>query len=426
MITFIVAVLLIVGVNTLVWTTAGLARVATSWLHRWRPRPRGSLPTRDDVAVIIAAHNEELVIGTTISSAASLIPASHIFVVSDGSTDSTCDIAMDAGATVLDLRPNRGKAGALSMLIREFDLASQFEVVMVLDADTQLAPDYFDTGLPLFSDDNVVAVAGMATSLPEVADTSLIGRILVAYRERVYVTMQYLHKFGQAARGANVVSIVPGFASMYRSRILSEIDIDAPGLTIEDYNMTFEVHAKKLGRIAFHPTAAIALTQDPATMNDYTKQVSRWNLGLWQTVRRHGIHRGNFWAALYFFVTELVLSSVMMLLLVPLAVSLLALTVIDALDGEQPTFASAVVLLIPPLALLCGVLIPDYLMTIFAAVVSRKPWMLVLGFAFIALRIVDAFLCLRALRRAWGHATSGSWASPSRRAVTTEVAAVRT
>ncbi|MDJ0336184.1 glycosyltransferase [Salinibacterium sp. G-O1] len=422
MTTFIIAVLVVVGINTLVWTSVGMMRVMTAWLQR-QPEVAPNVPTRNDVAVIVAAHNEELVIATTIRSAAALLPLENIFVVSDGSTDLTSEIAMDAGATVLDLHPNRGKAGALSTLIKEFDLASRFEVVLLLDADTQLAPDYFDTGLPLFSDDGVVAVAGRATSLPEVAETSLIGRILVAYRERVYVTVQYLHKFGQAARGANVVSIVPGFASMYRSRILSEIDIDAPGLTIEDYNMTFEVHAKKLGRIAFHPRAAIALTQDPATMLDYTKQISRWSLGMWQTVRRHGMHVGRFWTALFFFVLELIVSSVVMLLFVPLVATLLTLVVVDSLDGAAPTIASLTVAAIPPLAVLLGVFVPDYLMTVFAAIVSRKPEMLVLGLAFLALRIVDSFICLRALGRAFSHSTSGTWTSPSRRSVTAAASA---
>jgi poly-beta-1,6-N-acetyl-D-glucosamine synthase len=421
MTTFIIAVLLVVGINTIVWTAAGAARLLAARRKQHHPASPEAIPTRRDVAVIIAAHNEELVIATTIHSAASLLPLENIFVVSDGSTDSTSAIAMDAGATVLDVHPNRGKAGALALLIDEFDLAAQFEVVMVLDADTQLSPDYFDTGLPLFADDTVVAVAGRATSLPEVAGSSLTGRILVAYRERVYVTMQYLHKFGQAARRANVVSIVPGFASMYRSRVLADIDIDAAGLTIEDYNMTFEVHAKRLGRIAFHPLAAIALTQDPVSVADYAKQVSRWNLGLWQTIRRHGVHLGRFWTALFFFVGELLISSLLMILFPPLVVSLAVLAAIDAQDGPAPTFASAVVMAVPPLAILLGVLLPDYVMTVFTAVVSRKPSMLVFGLAFPGLRILDAFLCLRALGRAWirsGRSGSGSWTSPDRRPVT--------
>src|SRR4029450_7121923 len=97
---------------------------------------------------------------------------------------------------------------------------------------------------------------------------------------------------------------------MYRTRILSSIDIDAPGLAIEDFNMTFEVHARRLGRIAFHPGRAIAYTQDPHTLRDYSKQVERWSLGFWQTLRRHGLHVGRFWCLLAAFVAEVLTSSV--------------------------------------------------------------------------------------------------------------------
>jgi poly-beta-1,6-N-acetyl-D-glucosamine synthase len=50
---------------------------------------------------------------------------------------------------------------------------------------------------------------------------------------------------------------------MYRSSAPAKIKVLAPGLVIEDFNMTFEIQAKKLGRIAFRPSAAVAYTQDP-------------------------------------------------------------------------------------------------------------------------------------------------------------------
>ena len=61
---------------------------------------------------------------------------------------------------------------------------------------------------------------------------------------------------------------------MYRVDVLDQIDIAAPGLVIEDFNMTFEVHAKKLGRIAFRPDVAVAYTQDPDTWDDCTKMAT--------------------------------------------------------------------------------------------------------------------------------------------------------
>src|SRR5690606_19575847 len=161
----------------------------------------------------------------------------------------------------------------------------------------------------------------------------------------------------------------------------------------------------------------IALTQDPDTVHDYVAQVSRWNLGFWQTVRRHGMHTGRFWAALGLFIAELITSSVLLLLFLPVLVTLLALTLVDALDGDTTSPAAMIVVAVPPLIVLVGVLVPDYVLTVFAAVVARAPGMLLLGFAFPLLRIVDSYLCLRALVRAYRPSASGVWKSPERRSV---------
>ena len=422
MLTFIIVLVLVLGINTILWGFTGVGRFAIRRLWR-RPNPRhqGQV-TVDDVAVLVAAHNEELVIANTIRSALSVgVPSDHIFVASDGSSDATAGIARGFGAQVLELEPNRGKAGALAAAIEHFRLADSFEVVMLLDADTRLAPDYMTTGLPLFDNADVAAVAGRAATITEPESPTRMGRFLVAYRERFYIVVQYLLKYGQAARRANVVSIVPGFASMYRSRILGSIDISAPGLAIEDFNMTFEVHAKKLGRIAFHPRAAIAYTQDPDTYRDYTKQLHRWSLGFWQTVRRHGFHFRRFWGALVLFVFELLTSSIMLLATIPLLLASLAASAWIGLSGDHGGFAATVVQLVPPTAVLLGVLIPDYVLTILVAIVTRRPKYLLLGLGFPLMRVVDAAICLRTLPEAYlakrGRQGNGTWKSPVRRTV---------
>jgi cellulose synthase/poly-beta-1,6-N-acetylglucosamine synthase-like glycosyltransferase len=433
MLAFVIAVVLVLGVNTILWTVVGLVRYA----HRraeaatiarrrsnWRalgPEPDEDTgdeytpPTVDDVAILVAAHDEAMVIGTTIRSAAEHLPLAQVFVVSDGSTDDTVRIATDAGAQVFDLHPNRGKAGALAAAIDHFRIPERFEVLMLLDADTHLAPDYFSTGLAEFSAPDVVAVAGRATTIVDPAAPTLLGRILVAYRERVYVAVQYLQKFGQAARHANVVAIVPGFASMYRTRVLGDIDITAEGLAIEDFNMTFEVHAKGLGRIAFRPGAAIAYTQDPDTLRDYAKQIRRWNLGFWQTLRRHRLGFRRFGFAVAMFVAELLTSSVMMLAILP-ALAVAGVAGLLDLAGIGGTVPGRILEVDPVLGIVGGVLLPDYALTLLVAVVARRPVYVVFGFVFPLLRILDSFLCLAALVLAFRSGSSGVWHSPTRRA----------
>lgn len=416
---FVVTFVVVVGVNTLLWTIAGIARFAAARSAGRAPRLAGRVPRSDEVAVVIAAHDEELVIAATIRSAARQVPLSNVFVASDGSHDATAVVARAAGATVLELSPNRGKAGAIRAIVDELELAARFEVVVLLDADSQLSDDYLRTGLPAFADPEVVAVAGRATTLLDPAPATLMGRLLVAYRERLYLSVQYLQKFGQAARHLNAVAIVPGFASMYRTRVLADIEIDAPGLAIEDYNMTFEVHAKRLGRIAFRPDAAVAYTQDPDNLHDYRKQVRRWSLGFWQTVRRHGPHLGRFWTLLALSIGELLTSSVFMVLALPLAAASIVATVLAATRADPSGVSAELAAAIPPLAIVAGVALPDYLLSVLAAVLARRPGYLVMGLVFPLLRILDALLCLGAMVDAFVRRTDGRWSSPARRSVTT-------
>ncbi|MFJ4038680.1 glycosyltransferase [Microbacterium sp. NPDC090007] len=404
-----------VGVSTLVWGTAAVLRLIAEHRRSETLLVPSMFYRADEVAVLIAAHNEQLVIADAVRAARALVPAQNVFVVSDGSSDDTVARAREAGANAFDLVPNRGKAGAIRAGLAHFRIPQRFPLLMLLDADSRPRPDYLRTGLPLFTDAGVVAVAGRATTATDAPDTTM-GRFLTAYRERTYVCTQYLHKFGQAARAADAVAIVPGFASLYRTDILDEVDIDAPGLSIEDFNMTFEVHAKRLGRIAFHPECAIAETQDPAILRDYSAQMRRWSLGFWQTVRRHGVRPGLFWTSVGVFAVETVVSSVALAAVLPLLlIATLAGLGSLVLPGEAAAVAAGVATALPAGPVALAFVIVDAVMTAFVCAVSRtrpRAWMLL----FPLLRVWDAVLCLRALAAALGRPSDGRWRSPARRA----------
>lgn len=66
-----------------------------------------------EVAVIIAAKDEALRVGHTVTAARALPGVDTVVVVDDGSTDRTRDIAREAGARVLRHARNRGKGAAM-------------------------------------------------------------------------------------------------------------------------------------------------------------------------------------------------------------------------------------------------------------------------------------------------------------------------
>ncbi len=108
--------------------------------------PPATLPLR--LAVVVPAHNEELVLGATLVSLTSQdYPAGcvQIVVVADNCTDGTAAIARSRGASVLERtsETERGKGYALNFAISHL-LAQPLapEAVVIVDADTQAAPDF--------------------------------------------------------------------------------------------------------------------------------------------------------------------------------------------------------------------------------------------------------------------------------------------
>lgn len=90
------------------------------------------------VGVIIPAHDEAATVGTVVRIAIAS-DLGEVLVVSDGSTDATASRAREAGARVLELERNRGKAGAVAEGARVMTA----DVVLLLDADlTGLRPDH--------------------------------------------------------------------------------------------------------------------------------------------------------------------------------------------------------------------------------------------------------------------------------------------
>lgn len=418
--------LAVLGVNMTFWGSVGILRVLDERMRRRAKDGERALEVPlSEVAVMIAAHNEEAVIGASLGHLLELVPASNVHVVSDWSTDATVQIATDAGVNVVETPKNVGKASALVFAKDHFELLDKYKAVMILDADTKLDPRYFERALPMFDDPRVVAVAGCAHTWWQ-RKMGFVGNVLVTHRQRVYLLTQHLLKYGQTWRGISATLIVPGFASMYRTDALRDIVINPPGLIIEDFNMTFQVHAKRLGRIAFHP-GALAYTQDPSRLKDYIKQVRRWDLGLWQTIRRWLPRRPVFAATVVVTVIELVLSSLMLLLL-PLLGLAAAIAVIPGLHaGVVVTDTLAWVSAYLGFPYIVYVMVgADYLLTGVNAVVERRPFILIAGLFSIPLRVIDAALALYTLPRAWLDASDGQWVSPTRRALAPDTSASST
>lgn len=99
-----------------------------------RAQPAGRRPV---VAVVVPAHDEALVIAGTLRGIASQLgDQDRLLVVADNCTDTTAEIAKEAGAEVVERthRQNRGKGYALEFGVRHLE-SNPPEVVIIIDAD---------------------------------------------------------------------------------------------------------------------------------------------------------------------------------------------------------------------------------------------------------------------------------------------------
>ncbi len=95
--------------------------------------------TGESLSIVIPAKNEAASIGDVVSSASAEYPSAEIIVVDDGSTDSTAEIAENAGATVVRHPESLGNGAAVKSGAR----AATGEILAFMDGDGQHDPREF-------------------------------------------------------------------------------------------------------------------------------------------------------------------------------------------------------------------------------------------------------------------------------------------
>ena len=99
---------------------------------------------RPRVLVIMPAWNEEEAIGATIADLRAKVPWVDLVVINDGSTDSTAQVARQAGAFVIDLPYNMGVGAAMRTGYR-YARRMDYDIAMQMDSDGQHPPEFIDT-----------------------------------------------------------------------------------------------------------------------------------------------------------------------------------------------------------------------------------------------------------------------------------------
>ena len=176
-----------VGVTAIFWLFVGIARLISEIITERKVKHIFKKPKlhKKDIAVVLPAHNEELVITSCIQSLKLSLSEKQIYLISDGSVDKTEKLARDEGVNVARLFPGQGKGKAMVYLINKFKLFERYKLIFIVDADTKIDKNFVRFALPFFNDPKISVVFGE----PRIHWPKHIlpkrGLYYVAYRERL-------------------------------------------------------------------------------------------------------------------------------------------------------------------------------------------------------------------------------------------------
>lgn len=275
---------------------AGADTISPSVISRSRSAwqdPAESDRRSADVTILVPAHNEADRLPATLTGLfAQTVRARRVIVVADNCTDATEDIAAAAGAEVIETVGNREmKAGALNQVLAGLLPAARPDAyVLVVDADTVIAPHFIESAIECLADPAVGAVGGVFVGEQ--------GSGLLGLLQR----SEYARYARAVGRKKGVAMVLTGTSTMFRvaalQRVVAERGRRLPGrrgsvynsdsLT-EDSEMT--VALRSLGLRTRSPRACLVTTEVMPTPSTLWRQRVRWYRGALDNIRIYGVRR---------------------------------------------------------------------------------------------------------------------------------------
>ena len=260
--------------------------------HRGHLRAAEAGPVR--VTVLIPAHNEEHRLPDALASlAAQTRVPEHVIVVADNCTDGTVAVARALGAEVFETHGNtHRKAGALNQVLdARLPGADAADVVLVMDADTTLAPRFVEVAASMLAEDaELTAVGGVFFGEPGLGLLGILQR------------NEYARYSAQIRARRGRVFVLTGTASMFRAEALLDVAAargvfipGAPGRVYdtaaltEDNELTLAL--KSLGGTMVSPAECAVRTEIMPTWRALWVQRKRWQRGALENLSAYGFTR---------------------------------------------------------------------------------------------------------------------------------------
>jgi cellulose synthase/poly-beta-1,6-N-acetylglucosamine synthase-like glycosyltransferase len=293
-------------------------------------------------------------------------------------------------------------------------------LIFIIDADNRIDSEFLHYALPRFNDGEVAAFFGRSQVIWPDHVIPKLKYYFVAYRERLNFLLQHIYMFGQTSQFANATYVIPGSSTLYRSDVLSKLDLGTPGIINEDFHLAFQLYKYKLGKVA-SDARAIGREHSPDNLRDYWRQVRRWNIGFYQTIRLNGIWPSFFWVTLASFSFEVMINSlyvVLVFVFLPLILAgvwadhLLISTNWSILKGQLPLVHNVTIT-----TFIFGMFLVDYWITAITALIKKRPMWLIYGLFFYVMHFVTALILFTAIIPGLFKSFDGRWVSPTRQEV---------
>lgn len=243
--------------------------------------PASQYPINNRFAIIVAAHNEERVIGGAVRSLKCLNYPSEmydIYVIADNCNDKTADIAKANGAKVYERfdSTKKGKGYSLEwMFKRLFDTGLEYDAFCILDADNLVSPNFLMEMNKQLSLGYSVVQGYLDSKNPK--DSWISGNYSISYwiSNRLFQLPRFYLGLSCALGGTGFVM---------STKVLKELGWGATCLT-EDLEFSMKLVLKGMKVSWAHD--AVVYDEKPLKMSQSWKQRKRWMQGHCDCARRY-------------------------------------------------------------------------------------------------------------------------------------------
>ena len=251
---------------------AGLAT-----LQKRRKVRSASSVKKPTVSLIVPAFNEEV---NAVKNIQNLLKSNYpdfdIVFVDDGSLDNTYNKVKEVfkgnNKVKVLTKPNGGKSTALNYGIAN----STAEIVICIDADTQLMEDAVTKLVEHFNSDEIAAVAGNVK-------VGNAHNLLTKWQSLEYITSQNFDR--RAFDMLNCITVVPGALGAFRKQKILEVGGFTTDTLAEDCDLTIRI--LRVGYTVRYAETALAYTEAPEAIKMFLRQRFRWSFGIMQSLWKH-------------------------------------------------------------------------------------------------------------------------------------------